>query len=113
MNVTELRPKPDRREPFRRNRHRFIPRVAGCYALTTFEGVVLYVGLSKNLQNRFGTHLDSPEKTAKTSAGRAVFFYWVKRQDIACVERTWLQCSELADGALPPLNRAQSPVQTL
>ena len=62
---------------------------------------------------RFGTHLDSPEKTTKMSAGHALFFYWLERQDIACVERTWLQCSELADGALPSLNRAQSPVQTL
>lgn len=110
MNVIDLQPTPECREAFRRNRQKFIPKAAGCYALVSFEGIVLYVGLTNDLRRRFGEHLDSPEKTWLTKKGRAVFFHWLECNDVEKIERTWQNECEVADGALPILNMARSPV---
>ncbi len=112
MNITALSPSPDQREPFRRNRERFIARTSGCYVLATFEGVVLYIGLSTDLRRRFNEHLDSPEKTGLTEMGRAVFFYWLETSETNKLERTWQNTHVQHDGVLPVLNRVNSPVST-
>lgn len=110
MNVSTLTPLPDKREPFRRNRERFIPTVPGCYVLTTFEGVVLYIGLAVDLRRRLNDHLDSPAKTNLTEKGRAVFFYWIETDDTNKIERTWLNIHIQHEGTMPILNRIYSPV---
>lgn len=110
MNVRDLVPVPDERENFRRDRERFVPERSGCYALATFEGLVLYVGLSKDLRRRFGDHLDDPGKVSKTRYGRAFFFYWRECDDLERIERTWLNECELDDGSLPILNKLSSPI---
>jgi hypothetical protein len=112
MNVEKLVPQPEACEPFRRNRQRFVPRAAGCYALTTFTGTVLYVGLASSLHDRMGDHLDSAQKTAVTELGRAVMFFWFETPDLNKIERTWMNIHIQAEGALPILNRAYSPVAT-
>jgi hypothetical protein len=46
MNIRDLVPQPTHYEPFKRNRERFVPEKRGCYVLTTFSRIVLYVGLA-------------------------------------------------------------------
>ena len=110
MKVQDLKPMPDHRENFRHNRQRFIPKKSGCYVLATFQGDVLYVGLTKDLQHRFGDHLDDAKKISKTENGRAFFFHWFECDELEKVERTWQNECELEDGVLPILNRVKSPV---
>ena len=110
MNVKELVPSPKQNETFRRSRCRFIPECSGCYALSTFSGVVLYVGLATNLRERMGQHLDSPEKTRETVIGRAVLFHWLETREINKVERTWMNIHIQFEGVLPELNKVYSPV---
>jgi hypothetical protein len=112
MNISELNPKPTHREPFNRNKERFVPEVAGCYVLTTFEGAVLYVGLTENLRRRLNEHLDSAQKTGLTTFGRAVFFHWLETVDTYKVERTWLNIHLYTEGVLPVLNGMNSPTFT-
>ncbi|MGD0908562.1 MAG: GIY-YIG nuclease family protein [Candidatus Acidiferrales bacterium] len=87
-----------------------MPETSGCYVLTTFEKLVLYVGLATNLRRRMNEHLDSPEKTRATEKGRSVLFHWLETPDINKVERTWLNIHVQHEGAYPPLNKIYSPV---
>lgn len=110
MNVSELVPQPQGCESFLRSRCGFVPETPGCYALTTFENVVLYVGLATSLRKRMNDHLESPEKTRGTEKGRAILFYWLETIDINTVERTWMNIHIQHEGTLPFLNKVYSPV---
>lgn len=110
MNIRELVPQPLGCETFRRNRLRYIPEVSGCYALATFSGVVLYIGLSNNLRRRMGDHLDNPEKTKQTVFGRAVLFHWTTGENTNQIERTWLNIHSQHEGVYPVLNKIYSPI---
>lgn len=112
MKVGLLVPAPSDSESFRRDRERYIPRRSGCYALTTFELDVLYVGLSTNLRVRFSQHLDSSAKVSLTPMGRAVLFHWLERTDLNRVERSWLAIHVQEEGVRPILNKMDSPVDT-
>lgn len=112
MKLDALVPLPAHRETFKRNRERFVPSVAGCYVLTTFEGDVLYIGLSVNLRKRMNDHLDNPQKTGTSKNGRAIFFYWLASPDTNKIERTWLNIHIEREGALPILNSIYSPTST-
>lgn len=112
MNIGELIPSPTKREGFRRNRLRFIPECGGCYVLTSFDGNVLYVGLTKNLKRRMGQHLDNPEKLSATSNGRAVWFSWLECNDLSKVERTWMNIYSQHHGTLPILNKIYSALSS-
>lgn len=110
MNVSELIPQPQGCESFLRSRCRFVPDTSGCYVLTTFEKVVLYIGLATDLRRRMNQHLDVPEKTRATEKGRAVLFHWLQTLDINVVERTWMNIHIQHEGTLPLLNKMYSPV---
>ncbi len=109
MNLAELVPAPTQRDAFRRHRERFVPKLPGCYMLTTFAGDIMYVGLAKNLRRRFNQHLDSEQKTAVTDLGRAIFFWWLETGDINKIERTWMNIHIQHEGTLPLLNKVYSP----
>lgn len=113
MNLRELIPKPVASESFHRSRNKFVPATSGCYALTTFEGVVLYVGLATNLRSRMEQHLDDPEKTSPTEHGRAVLLHWIELPalELEKVERTWMNTHELREGVKPILNSICSPLR--
>src|SRR5947209_7742989 len=104
MNICELNPQPSHCETFQRNRDRFVPNAPGCYALTTFEKVVLYIGLTDNLRRRMNDHLDSSIKTRLTGSGRAFLFHWIETSDTNKIERTWMNIHIQHEGALPVLN---------
>lgn len=112
MIVDLLVPAPTARELFKRSSERFIPEQSGCYVLSTFDGVVLYVGLATSIRRRFCSHLDDPTKTIETALGRATMFHWIKRADIEKVERTWMNIHVTEEGALPILNKLYSPTAT-
>ena len=112
MNLDSLNPPPIQSEPFRRSRERFIPEVAGCYVLCTFEKIILYIGLAKNLRRRINQHLDSPAKTGVTTNGRAVLVYWLETVELNKIERTWLNIHLINDGRMPVLNSIYSPTST-
>jgi len=110
MNVSTLIPQPQRRAGFLRSRERFVSEKSGCYVLTTFEGIVLYVGLAVNIRKRMNDHLDSPLKTKETPLGRAVWFYWLECEETEKIERTWMNIHTNVEGTLPILNSLYSPV---
>src|ERR1019366_3943540 len=111
MTVDKLVPSPlSSREAFRHNCLKFVPEGPGCYVLTTFGNVVLYVGQAVNIRKRMNDHLDNPLKTAETPLGRAIFIYWLEYDDIGKLERTWLNTHIEHEGALPILNRVYSPI---
>lgn len=112
MKLELLTPQPSGSESFRRSRERFIPEKPGCYALTTFELEVLYLGLTVNLRRRVKEHLDSVEKTRLTPKGRAVLVHWLDTAEINKVERTWMNIHQIAEGRLPTLNSVYSPTTT-
>lgn len=109
MNISELVPAPSNSDAFRRHRERFIPEQPGCYVLTTFEREVMYLGLTKNLRQRFNEHLDNEQKTAVTKLGRAIFFWWLETEATNKVERTWMNIHIQHEGGLPLLNKVFSP----
>ncbi len=74
MTIDKLVPVPAKRESFRHSSLRFVPETAGCYVLTTFENVVLYIGQAVNIRRRMSDHLDDPRKTEMTPRGKAFFF---------------------------------------
>ena len=110
MNVDNLDPCPKFRENFRRDRQIFVPAVADCYALCTFQGIVLDVGLTNNLWRRFNDHLNDVDKTSTTKFGRAFFYYWIECDEVERMERTWLNKCEIVDRVLPIFNRVSSPL---
>ena len=66
MTVDKLVPVPARREIFTHSSLRFVPEVAGCYVLTTFDAVALYIGQSVNIRRRMNDDLNDRRKTQQT-----------------------------------------------
>jgi hypothetical protein len=112
MNISVLVPQPSACEPFKRRRERFVPEKPGCYVLTTFLKVILYIGLTDNLRRRMNQHLDSFHKTGPTKLGRAILFHWLETPDTHKVERTWMNIHMQNEGSLPVLNGRYSPTFT-
>jgi predicted GIY-YIG superfamily endonuclease len=112
MNLDLLIPFPSLKESFHLSREKYISEKSGCYVLTTFSGLVLYIGLAKNLRRRMNDHLKNSEKTTETASGRAVLFHWIESDDINKVERTWLNIHIANEGSMPKLNKIFSPTAT-
>lgn len=110
MTIDKLVPLPTLRETFKRNCVKFVSEKSGCYVLTTFGNVVLYIGQAANIRNRMVNHLDNPLKTRETPEGRAIFFYWLECDNIGKLERTWLNTHVEHEGRYPTLNKVYSPV---
>ena len=109
MLVTALVPRPEEREPFRWSHQKFVPSDSGAYVLSTASGVVLYIGLTVNLNERMGQHLENPEKTEEKSLGRASLFQWLVTRNYLAVERGWMNIHIQHEGRLPVLNKIFSP----
>ncbi len=112
MNVAKLHPPPQEKVPFQLSVYRRVPEDSGCYVLTSFDGHILYIGKSKNLQRRFEEHLDDTAKTQATSQGRAVWFHWLLYEELRlnALERGWLNEHAAMEGNWPILNDAPPPV---
>ena len=113
MKVSQLEPLPDKKVEFTLASAKHLPISAGCYVLTNFSGEILYVGLTVNLLQRFKQHRDTPEKCQPTSLGRAHWFHFVTAEEteINAIERGWQNQHSTVHGALPILNKIDSPVR--
>ena len=112
MRVSDLSPAVVDRVQFTFRYQKQVPSEPGCYVLTTFEGDVLYIGLSEDLGRRFGQHRGNDEKCDVTALGRAFWFYFLEQseKEIRRLERSWLNQYASIHGELPVLNRVASPV---
>lgn len=113
MKVDKLRPLPDRQTQFAWTHHVTVPAKPGCYALVSFKGDVLYMGLaSSSIQSRMGTHLDTPDKRKTGVLGVPFWFYYViaEATEVNRIERGWMNQALLEDGAMPLLNKVYSPL---
>ena len=112
MKLEELSPLPKDKVHFKLASFKSVPKEAGCYVLTTFDNDILYIGLSKNLNDRFKQHLDNPEKTNPTKEGKAIWFYFTTYapENLPTLERTWINHFVAMHGRLPILNKVNSPV---
>lgn len=113
MNVSQLVPVPAKQIVFTLASVKHLPTVAGCYVLTNLQGEILYVGLTVNLLHRFKQHRDTPEKCQPTTLGRAHWFYFITADEteINSIERGWQNQYSAVHGALPILNKIDSPVR--
>lgn len=113
MRVEQLIPKVSERVQFSLKHRKFVPKSSGCYVLTTFEGEVLYVGLTDNLHRRFFEHRENKEKCNPTKLGLAFWFYYLvsDEREINRIERGWLNLHISLHGSFPILNKVHSPVR--
>ena len=113
MKVDRLFPSPDQRTQFAWSHRVTVPDKPGCYALVTYNGDVLYVGLATgSIRSRMGSHLDTPAKRAGGPLGVPFWFDYLllTGTDVAAIERGWMNQAILEDGEMPPLNRIYSPL---
>ena len=112
MKIDELNPCPKDKTLFALASFKSIPKAYGCYALATFDNQILYIGLSDNLHERFKQHLNNPEKTKPTNAGKAIWFYFMlyNSKNPEQLERTWLNQFSSMHGRRPILNKVDSPI---
>lgn len=113
MKIGQLVPEITLRLQFTLRHHKFVPQEPGCYVLTTFDGDVLYVGLTDQLHRRFAEHRDTKEKCQPTEQGTAFWFYYLpcELKELERIERTWLNIHVECHGVRPILNRVDSPIR--
>lgn len=88
------------------------PENAGCYAITNYNGVILYIGQAKNIYNRMEQHLDDFQKRQQTPSGKAFWFYYLFCPIIELddLERGWLNEHLIKEGVLPFFNKQRGNV---
>lgn len=113
MKVDRLTPAPEQHTKFAWSHHVTVPDLPGCYALVTYSGDVLYVGLAtSSMKSRMGSHLDSPGKRNGGPQGEPFWFYYLQRAatEVGSIEKGWMNQAILEDGEMPCLNRVYSPL---
>jgi hypothetical protein len=113
MKVERLSPIADQQTQFAWSHCTQAPDKPGCYALATYGGDVLYVGLAtKSIRNRMRAHLDSPSKRRGEDLGVPFWLFYTVRpaKEVGPIERGWMNQAILEDGDLPPMNRIYSPL---
>jgi len=112
MTVTDLSPSVTSRAQFSLRHKKHVPAEPGCYVLATIKGDILYIGLSDNLNRRFGEHRADDDKCQVTALGRAFWFYYLNQpaKEIRRLERSWQNQYSCVHGGLPLLNKVASPV---
>ena len=113
MRVERLSPLPDQKTQFAWSHHGTVPDSPGCYALVTYRGDVLYVGLAtSSVRSRLGAHLDTPDKRQGNNLGVPFWLYYILRPatEVHAVERGWMNQAILEEGEMPPFNRVYSPL---
>lgn len=94
MHINEMAPSLTRRTHFSAGYSARVPDEAGCYALTSASGVVLYLGWAGNLRRCFGEQAVNANMWWNTPDGRAVYFSFAAGGDPAAevlcfVDRSW------------------------
>lgn len=113
MRVDRLLPLPNMHSQFAWSHHVTVPDKPGCYALATYGGNLLYVGLATvSIRDRMGAHLDTSDKRKGGQLGVPFWFYYILQPpgEVTSIERGWMNQAVLEDGEIPPLNRIYSPL---
>ena len=113
MQADRLFPKPDQRTRFAWSHRVTVPDQPGCYALVTYRGDVIYLGLATgSIRSRMGSHLETEAKRKGTDLGVPFWFDYLVQDSakVAAIERGWMNQAILADGEIPPLNKVYSPL---
>ena len=87
------------------------PLESGCYALTTFDGTILYIGQAVNICNRMEQHLDS-DKNVKTRWGVPYWLYYklCPVYELDNLETGWVNEYKIKSrGELPYFNKINPP----
>ena len=113
MVATQLKPTPISKDYFDRYGSNRIPKVSGCYALCRSDGLIFYIGQSKNIRSRIKQHLNNPQKTRKTEYGTAsmVFYLEYPKERLDALENSWIHSYKNAHcGKLPLFNKIEAPI---
>lgn len=113
MTFAQLKPTPISKNYFDRCGSNQIPRVSGCYALCRSDGLIFYIGQSRNIRSRIKQHLQNPQKTKRTEFGTpsVVWFLEYPKEKLNSLENTWIQSYKNAHcGKLPLLNKVDAPI---
>ena len=111
MKSSCLFPRPTERVVFRAYYCHLVPRCAGCYAITSFDDDILYIGKSIDLKRRFLEHINSSKNNTKVSICGLIWFYYYVA-DMKCIsdiEKSWMKQHTEAHGQLPTLNILYAP----
>lgn len=112
MLAANLKPAVEERVTFEHFDVRRVPAVSGCYALAAFDGRILYIGQTRDLNQRMRQHLDDKAKRAATPWGVAQRFYFRKcpPAGLSDLESAWVdQFREANGGKLPFFNKVEPP----
>ena len=113
MRIDALSPRTDQRTRFARSHCVTVPEKPGCYALVTYHGEILYVGLaSRSIRDRMDVHLDTESKRKGADTGVPFWFDYLVAESsvVGKIERGWMNQAVLADGVKPLLNHISSPL---
>lgn len=113
MLVSSLTPKTEEWVKFSLDVLWKVPEESGCYVITNYDGVILYIGQAVNIHNRMEQHLNDGEKRGKTPWGVAFWFYYLlcPKLELNDLERGWVNEHRLKEkGQLPFFNKVNPPV---
>ncbi len=103
MKISLLKPVTENKINFSYPNLLSVPEKSGCYALTTNDGEILYIGQSNNIYRRLVEHFHDDEKRSRTPWGVVYWAYYklCSPIDRDSLERGWL--NEV--GVLPFFNK--------
>ncbi len=100
MNYNKLSPTPVDEVKFIKSFAPNVPEKSGCYVLTDSKGIILYIGKSNDLRERFLAHLG-------TKRAVAFYFIWVlyDKSKIKALEIQWFRTYKRNNaGQIPKMN---------
>ena len=109
MNISDLFPAVSLRQEFTLRDHRFVPARPGCYALSNYQGDILYIGKSKNLSRRMGQHLNNKTKTRPLP----FWFHFLPCEvaELDKIETGWINGFKIRErGNMPYFNKIAPPI---
>jgi len=111
MLVSLLKPEPTGKIAFSYDTLHTVPQDSGCYALTTHDGTILYIGQTIDICQRMEQHLDDGSKRTQTPWG---VIFWLHYRlcdagDLNNLENGWVNEHVLKEGQMPFFNKARPP----
>lgn len=112
MRVQDLKETELKRLEFCKRTVRVVPKSSGVYVLASYFDLILYIGVSKNLNRRMMQHLQTEEKQSLSPWGRVYWFYYKQclESEGSVGERGWMQAFQLQEGRLPHFNKIEAPI---
>ena len=112
MLASQLTPEPQNKTQFDYSMLYDIPEYSGCYALTTFDGTILYIGQSSDISRRMNEHLGNDSKRALTPLGKVFWFYYelCDLHELDGLERGWMNHYRIKEGDFPYFNKVSPPI---